>query len=314
MNTSLSIIICTYNPQEFIFSSCLQGISNACDQLKPKEIIIIDNNSNNGFAKAEYVQKFIEETHAKIVVEHKQGLTPARLRGIEESTGDILLFIDDDNFIPVDFFKVGIRVAGENNHIGAWSGQVRLHFEEQPEAWTEKYWGMLVCRSLERDVWSNFPHLGETMPCGAGLFVRRSVAIQYLSLHKQGKRGIQLDRTGKSLFSGGDNDLAACACDLNLGVGLFKDLYLLHYIPRSRVCLSYLLKLAEGIAASAIIFRSFRGEMPKKQNLKNHLANTLRFLIKSGRERSFYLAVMRGEAMGKRMLLENNMHKISEKN
>ena len=312
MNTSLSVILCTYNPTESIFSRCLLSISKACDVLKPKEILIIDNNSSNGFTTSEYIRNFVVQTNAKIVTEYKQGLTPARLRGIRESTGDILLFIDDDNFVSTDFFDVGSRIATENSHIGAWSGQVRLQFETQPESWTEKYWGMLVHRSLDRDLWSNLPHLSDTMPCGAGLFVRRIVATEYLSLHTQGNRNIQLDRSGKSLFSGGDNDLAACACDLNLGVGLFKDLHLINYIPRERLHLSYLLKLAEGIAASAIIFRSFRGEMPIKPVLKNQLANALRFLIKSGRERSFYYAVMRGESIGRRILLENNVQKSAK--
>jgi len=302
MNPKLSIIVCTYNPKQSIFEPCLKGIAQACKTMQPKEIVLVDNNSNNGFSSMDYVKSFVAETKAKLVVETKQGLTPARLKGIEETTGDILLYIDDDNYIPTNFFAEGIRIAIENPHIGAWSGQVKLQFEKKPEDWTHRYWGMLVYRTFDRDVWSNFPHMGETMPCGAGLFVRRHVADHYLGLHHQGKRSIQLDRSGASLFSGGDNDLAACACDLGMGVGLFKDLILDHFIPSNRITLGYLLKLAEGISASAIVFKSLRGEIPMKPAFKTHLANALRLVLKSNTDRAFYRAVLRGEALGRNML------------
>jgi glycosyltransferase involved in cell wall biosynthesis len=302
MQPLLSIIICTFNPYKSIFEKCLKDIYQAWKLMENVEIILVDNNSTNNFINEEYVKKFIIETNANVLVEYKQGLTPARLKGIEGSKGDIVLFIDDDNFIPNNFLSEGIGIANDFPHIGAWSGQVNLLFEEQPEKWTEKYWGLLVYRKLNRDVWSNNPHLEETMPCGAGLFVRRNVALYYLDLHNQGKRNIQLDRKGNSLFSGGDNDLAACACDLEMGVGLFTNLTLDHFIPSSRTNLPYLLKLAEGIAASTIVFRSFRGELTLNPNFKKVLANIIRGLLKSKIERAFFNAVMSGEKIGRRML------------
>src|SRR5207253_8061399 len=111
--------------------------------------------------------------------ETKQGLTPARLRGMKEAAGDILVFIDDDNWINPDFFQKGMEIAGRCVHIGSWSGQVKLQFEKQPEEWTRKYWGLLVYREFREDKWSNFPYLTDTMPCGAGLFVRKKVAEYY---------------------------------------------------------------------------------------------------------------------------------------
>jgi hypothetical protein len=57
------------------------------------------------------------------------------------------------------------------------------------------------------------------------------VAERYRLLHESGKRTFQLDRNGTSLLSGGDNDLAGCACDLGLGIGLIASLKLAHLIP-----------------------------------------------------------------------------------
>lgn len=299
MDYQLSVIVCTYNPNEQIFSRCLKSVSEAAKLHSPAEIIIVDNNSYNPLQNISYIQDFLStNTNAKLVREEKQGLTPARMRGIVESESDIIVFIDDDNFIKEDFFLKGVQIAAANSHIGAWSGQVRLYFEKEPEAWIKKYWGLLVYREFNADMWSNFPHLPETMPCGAGLFVRRKVAEYYQNLHENGHRDIQMDRTGNSLFSGGDNDLAACACDIGMGVGLFHELMLDHYIPKTRLKKEYLLNLAQGIAASSIVFRSFRNDFPIKKTLKNRIANFLRLLLKNGTDRQFYKAVLKGENEG----------------
>ncbi|MBK8510778.1 MAG: glycosyltransferase family 2 protein [Saprospiraceae bacterium] len=299
----LSVIICTYNPVPFIFSKCLSAIAVAAKEYKPCEILIIDNNSVTPLLEQDYIQKFAKENDmVSILSEPKPGLTPARLKGINEASGEILLFIDDDNFIAHNYFTKVIALAAENTHIGAWSGQVKLVFEKKPEDWTRKYWGLLVHREFNKNLWSNLPNLAETMPCGAGLIVRKIVGDYYFQLHKEGKRNIQLDRSGKSLFSGGDNDLAACACDLGMGVGLFHELILEHYIPANRLEKSYLLKLAEGISASGVVFKSFRNEFPEKNSIKKRTANQMRLLLKSKIEKEFFKAVLKGEKEGLSLL------------
>jgi hypothetical protein len=90
-----------------------------------------------------------------------------------------------------------------------------------------------------------------------------------------------------------------------LGVGLFHEIILTHYIPSFRVERTYLLKLAEGIAASSIVLRSYRGEITQPPSLKTRLANTVRLLLKKPVEKDFYKAVLRGEASG-RVLVDKN--------
>lgn len=299
----LSVIICTCNPVEKIFQHCLTAICVAAKQSAPAEILIIDNNSTIPVENLDYVKKILQQNASiKIIREKKQGLTPARLRGIQEASGELLVFIDDDNFIEPDFFKVGNLIADNYPHIGAYSGQVKLMFEEKPEEALMKYRGLLVWREFSEDKWSNLPHLTDTMPCGAGLFIRKNAALHYLHLHETGKRPIQLDRNGNSFFSAGDNDMAACACDIGMGVGIFSSLVVNHFIPASRISKDYLLKLANGIAASTVVFKSFRGEMPAKKTAKRKLADKIRLLLKSKTDRQFYKAVLNGEKTGAEIL------------
>jgi len=301
----LSIAICTYNPKDHVFQDCLNAILAANTNSVIHEVIIVDNNSKISISDRPYIREFISSVqNSRVVVERSQGLTPARLRAIQECSGDVIVFVDDDNIIDKDFLDNGLQVARQYPFIGSWSGQVELLFEKTPESWTRKYWGLLVHRQLLRDCWSNLPHLPESMPCGAGLFVRRLVAQHYLFLHQSGQRKFQLDRSASSLASAGDNDLAACACDIGLGVGLFLSVRLQHYIPVERTTKEYLVKLAQGIANSGILFRSLRGEFPPRFTAKNRLANVIRLALKSSIDRQFQMAVYRGEEEARQLLLK----------
>ena len=99
---SFSVIICTYNPVPEIFGKCLNAILKASLLKNPDEVIIIDNNSTAPLADESYIGAFIKECKtSKVVVEQKQGLTNARLRGIKESSSHLLIFVDDDNIVDV---------------------------------------------------------------------------------------------------------------------------------------------------------------------------------------------------------------------
>lgn len=247
---AISVIICTHNPRPDYFSRCLAALAAQTLAREQWELILIDNASAPDKAPHPDLSW---HPQARLLQEGKLGLTPARLRGISEARGDLLVFVDDDNVLDADFLAMALRTAEEKPFLGAWSGQCRPGFEEQPPDWTRRYWGNLVIREFDQDKWSNLPRLPESMPCGAGLCVRRTVAQHYLLLHESGKRSIQFDRTGDSLLSGGDNDLAACACDLGLGVGLIATHKLTHLIARERLTEDYLTRLAEGIYFSSVL-------------------------------------------------------------
>ena len=293
----LTVIICTHNPRPAYFTRCLAALRSQTLAPDKWELILVDNASAPDKAPRPDLSW---HPNARFVVEEKLGLTPARLRGIREAAGDLLVFVDDDNVLDADYLETALRVADEMPFLGSWSGQCRPEFEEAPPEWTRRYWGNLVIREFDEDVWSNLPRLPGTMPCGAGLCVRRAVARQYLALHETGKRALQLDRTGNSLMSGGDNDLAACACDVGLGVGLIAALKLMHLIPRERLTVNYLAKLAEGTLFSGVVLAYLRNSTSELASYRVRWHEPLRAVIKSGRHRKIQLASLRGRIRGLR--------------
>ena len=155
-----------------------------------------------------------------------------------------------------------------------------------------------MIREFDKDVWSNLPRLSQSMPCGAGLCVRRKVAEHYLDLHESGKRSFQFDRNGKSLLSGGDNDLAGCACDVGLGVGLMASLKLTHLIPPERLTEDYLVRLSEGIFFSAVVLGHFRSSIEELASYRVRWHEPVRALLARGPHREIQLACLRGRRRG----------------
>lgn len=287
----ISVVVCTHNPRHGYFLRCVEGLRNQSLPPQHWELLLVDNRSEPPIA-----DRIDLSWHPapKIVPEQTLGLTAARLRGIRESKGKLLVFVDDDNVLDPDFLECAFRTMDRKPFLGSWSGQCRPAFETPPPAWTRRYWGNLVIREFDRDIWSNLPRLPESMPCGAGLCVRREVALHYLALHDSGKRPFQFDRNGKSLLSAGDNDLAACACDIGLGVGLIASLRLTHLIPPERLTEDYFTRLVEGVHYSGTVLDYMRGVEPVYRPLRGRVADFLRIICLKQPHRGILRAAFRG--------------------
>lgn len=288
---AISVILCTYNPRAPYLARVLGALRAQTLPLDRWELVVVDNRCDEPLAGRIDLRW---HPGARIIREETLGLTPARLRGIREAQGDLLVFVDDDNVLDPDYLETVVAVGEARPYLGAWSGQCRPGFDQPPPEWTRRYWGNLAVREFEQDVWSNLPRLADTMPCGAGLCVRHEVARRYLYLHERGGRRFQFDRTGDSLVSGGDNDLAACACEIGLGVGLVAALKLQHLMPAERLTADYLARLAEGIQFSGTLLDAQWGITPSRRSLPGKLADLVRLLRHRGPHRRIAWAVHRG--------------------
>lgn len=291
MTPDISVIICTHNPREHYFARVLAALREQTLALDKWELLVVDNCSAKPVSER---FEFSWQPAARVVCEDKLGLTPARLRGIREARGELLVFVDDDNVLDPDYLEQALRVAHERPFIGSWSGHCRAEFEELPPEWMRRYWGNLCIREVHQDIWSNLPRLPETMPYGAGLCVRRAAAQHYLKLHDEGRRRMQMDRAGVSLLSGGDNDLAACACDLNMGVGLVSALKLTHLMPRERLTVDYHVRLADGIHYSSVILDAEHGIATSPRSRLGRMIDFFRTMRLKQPHRKILAAAYRG--------------------
>jgi glycosyltransferase involved in cell wall biosynthesis len=266
------------------------------------ELLLVDNASEKVLSKEVNLNWHPQSRHIR---EEKLGLTPARLRGIKEAKGETIVFVDDDNVLDSDYLEVALRISKDFTFLGAWGGQIRPGFEEQPPEWTKPYWWMLALREFDQDKWSNLLFCYETTPCGAGLCVRKTVAKKYLELLEKDSKRLVLGRKGKDLTSCEDLDIAFTSCDLGLGTGQFVALNLTHLMPSSRFQEEYLLRLAEANGYSSPIMESFRGKVPNlpKTSWMRKLLNHYKLRRMNSRERRFHQAFARGQALAIQELL-----------
>lgn len=306
MVPEISVVICTHNPRLPYLERVLSALERQTLLRSKWELILVDNCSDKPLSQ---IIDLTWHGNARHVREEELGLTPARLRGIQEAVGETLIFVDDDNILDSDYLEIALQISKEWPMLGVWGGQVRPEFEATPPDWTKPHWGALAIKEFDRDMWSNTLNI---LPVGAGMCIRQSVARRYAQLVQEKPIRVGLDRKGKDdktdlITSGGDLDLAMTSSELNLGTGLFAKMKLTHIIPRNRLEESYLIKWTEGNAYSCAILNSLRGEDvgSLKLSLSRKAIDILKMCWMPLRERKFYRAWRRGQALAvKKMLSE----------
>ncbi|MDR3792615.1 MAG: glycosyltransferase [Terracidiphilus sp.] len=251
----ITVAICTHNPRRDYLQRALNALRQQTLPLKQWELLLIDNAS-----AVELTNEYDLSWHplARRLREERIGLTYARMRAILEAKSDLLVFVDDDNVLDKDYLAIGAQIGDRMPFLGAWGGQLLAEFETAPPDWSREYLGMLAIREFDSDRWSNLKISLDTVPAGAGLCVRLSVAQRWRDNTAGNQRRSSLGRSGNALGSAEDTDLALTACDMGLGTGLFQDLRLTHLIPAGRLKDSYLEALAEKMSYSHVILQSLR--------------------------------------------------------
>jgi glycosyltransferase involved in cell wall biosynthesis len=256
----ISVVICTHNPREDYLRRVLDALRAQKLPAEQWELLLIDNASKDPL---DLKWDLSWHSRARHIREDELGLTPARLRGIKESNGELIVFVDDDNVLAPDYLSVANRIAAEFPHIATWSGRIEPDFEVAPPAFVRRFWSYLALDHVPHSFWANMVDDWCRVPCGAGMCVRTSIAKDYHAALTNHPLRRALDRKGDSLASCGDTDLALHACDSGFGYGRFAELKVTHLIPARRVKLSYLLALEESLAASTQILRYCReGVLP----------------------------------------------------
>ena len=97
----LSIIIPAYNTEEYI-GQCIESVLNI-KEIENEIIIINDGSTDKTF---EIVKKYeSKNSNIKLINQDNQGASVARNRGIKESTGDYIYFLDSDDWIETGSFE-----------------------------------------------------------------------------------------------------------------------------------------------------------------------------------------------------------------
>ena len=232
----LSVIICTHNPRPDYLRRALDALRGQTLALDQWELLLMDNVCRERLADHWNLSWHPRACHIR---EEAIGKAHAVLTAIREAKADLLITVDDDNVLRSDFLANALDISGEFPFLGAWGANVRGEFEQDVPEWLKPYLHTLAIREVDRDYWSNYHADNRSLPFGAGLCVRKSVADAYARALLTRPESLNLGRKGSSLVSGEDIDLAMTAYDLGFGTGMFCRLHITHLIPKTRMTVDY---------------------------------------------------------------------------
>ncbi len=247
MNT-ITVIIPTYNPDANIFARTLNNLKAQSYPKTHWNLIIIDSASDYEIP----CQNTVKELSATIFRENMAGLTRARIRGVNEASGEILIFIDDDNFIDKDYLLNSHKFLSEHPNVSCLGGKIEALYEVQPPKWIKFFENNLAIRDYGNNElisnpakWYEYPPFA---PVGAGMVIRKEAALLYIA---ENKNNINIaDRTKDNASSAGDCDINLTIMKNGYSVAYSPSLKLMHFIPRKRLTIKYQSKLAHGITCS----------------------------------------------------------------
>ncbi len=111
MMPKVSVIIPTYNREQFI----VRAINSVLSQIyRDFEIIIVDDGSTD------HTKNILDQFNGKIkyIYQDNQGVSAARNRGIQESSGQYIAFLDSDDYWVPEKLTLQVDVLEKNPHIG----------------------------------------------------------------------------------------------------------------------------------------------------------------------------------------------------
>lgn len=277
-----SIIICTYNPDELLLKRCLRAVTHLIIGGFTAEVILVDNNSKESLIDVNYVQDFIKNTPgSKLLLVKEQGLSHARIAGIQESKGRWIVFFDDDNEPDAAYLTALDGLCEKYPNVVAWGpGNVFVDFVGGIRNDLEFFAREAFQERFESNVtYSNQRTWQSCYPFGTGLCIQKSYLNAYMALVEQGQFTLS-GRKGKQLTSGEDTQMVLFCVSKGAAAGVAPGLRLTHIVPEKRTTFEYLKRLTYGtsICYSTCVSEVFPDHMAY---LQKHTVPKKRFITKS---------------------------------
>ena len=163
----VSVIIPVYRAEKFIHE-CIDSVLN--QSFSDIELILIDDGSpdNSGAICDEYALK---DNRIKVFHQQNGGVCAARNKGLDMATGDYILFLDSDDYMPKDALETLYNDATQNdadiaigrmfcntesaefdNNLQVWTGTEALIKASEDHPALYGCWSKLFKRELVEDV------------------------------------------------------------------------------------------------------------------------------------------------------------------
>lgn len=124
MNPTASILIPHFNNPALI-GPCLESLRNLAPESPPHEVVVVDDGSTD------YSVEWIRREHPEVRVVESEvngGFVKAIHRGVAQSGGEILVFLNNDTWVEPDWLTCLVEPIAEGRTTGA-AGSILLDWE-----------------------------------------------------------------------------------------------------------------------------------------------------------------------------------------
>lgn len=239
----ISVILCTYNREKYIYNVLKSLASNTLPSDR-YEIVLVDNNcTDNTHGECDRFVQDYPEVNFKYFVEKSQGLSHARNRGIKESSGDLLVYVDDDALVNTAYLQTYADFFERHPEIDAAGGPIIPQYETEEPAWMSRIIKMLL---------TGYKYLGDQQkefpkgdyPGGGNAAYRASV------FEKVGLFNVELGRKGDNLAGAEEKDIFDKMVILGMRFYYLPNAILYHIIPEKKLSKDYFDRLTYSIGRS----------------------------------------------------------------
>jgi len=239
----LSVIICTYNRDKYIYN-VLKSLADNDFSVKEYEIVLVNNNStDNTESECNRFHVKFPNVNFRYFIEKDQGLSHARNRGIKESIGNVLVYVDDDALVNEAYLQTYDCFFKQNPSISAAGGAIIPKYETQAPTWMSHYTKNLITGYLYKgDKIVEFTQ--GKYPGGGNAAYRKEVFDQI------GYFNVDLGRKGNSLVGAEEKDIFDKMTKLGMRFFYLPNAILYHIIPESKLTRDYFTRLTYSIGRS----------------------------------------------------------------
>jgi glycosyltransferase involved in cell wall biosynthesis len=271
----LTVLVCTHNHARLLDGALESVARQDLPAQVPWEVLVVDNRCTD--ETQEVVGRWAAAgriPRLRCIREPRLGVSHARRRGLRESHGRLIGFVDDDCLLAPDWAAQTLRFAEGHPHAGAFGGRNELLWESPPTQLAELYGESLARQDLGLSP-RQMPVNGWRMPVGAGLVVRRE------AINGSGwvDRGVLRARHPRRLGAGEDAEISLRIRRTGWQVWYSPEPRLRHVIPPERMTLSYLRRLHRGFGRADVFLRALAAAPQRRHPRLEGVAWSVRELV-----------------------------------
>lgn len=249
MTVSVSVVLCCHNSAQRLPATLQHLAAVTVPPGVDWDVLVVDNASTDdtaACARALWAQAGAPAPF-RVLSEPRQGLNYARWAGIRAARGDIISFVDDDNWVDTRWLEVITDVFLAEPRVGAVGAWAEPVCEGPLPPWFERVQEIYACGP--QGATAGPVPVARGYLYGAGLSIRRAALY---ALDAAGFAPHLVGRSGASLAGGEDSELCRALTGAGWTLWYEPRLRLRHFMPAGRLTIEYARRLSFELGRVAV--------------------------------------------------------------